>query len=105
MKEIIEQTLNVLINMQLKDIGRAADLGWFVFSSIYNREDDMESENMNLEYTTMQNVHGGFLAPRALLLLPETVITRQEMIHTKTTRISIGIYQEVIAVTKEHPNS
>jgi len=51
MKEIIDQTLNVLKYMQLKDIGRAADLEWFVFSSIDNREEDMESTHLNLEYT------------------------------------------------------
>jgi hypothetical protein len=52
MKKIIEQTLNVLIDMQLKDIGRAATLEWFVFSSENNRESNMGNEHSNLEYTT-----------------------------------------------------
>jgi hypothetical protein len=51
----------------------------------------------------MWNVHGGFQELRALLLHPETDIIQQVMHCTKTSRISIGMYQEVIDVTKEQP--
>jgi hypothetical protein len=51
MKEDIERTLKILINMRLKDIGRSADLEWFVFNMYDPLESNRKDEQLHSEYT------------------------------------------------------
>ena len=51
MKEEIERSLKILINMRLKDIGRSADLEWFVFNVYELLESNRKDEQLHAEYT------------------------------------------------------
>lgn len=51
MKDRIEQALNTLVDMKLTDIGRSADLEWFVFRSIPLPVSARESNLQYSEYT------------------------------------------------------
>ena len=51
MKEEIEQYLKRLINMPLKDVGRAADLEWFVFEVHIHLGSSNQDEQTPSEYT------------------------------------------------------
>lgn len=51
MKDRIQQILNVLVGMKLSDIGRSADLEWFVFSPTLLIESTGESKPQPSEYT------------------------------------------------------
>ncbi len=68
MKERIEHTLKVLKGLQLKDIGRAADLEWFIFSSIHNLGSEHDRSIVVAQYALHAECAWRVVGPEGILV-------------------------------------